>query len=243
MANVFSLHIEFDHDVFTNKIFTLIKERRKGYVCVIDGNVLAMTYRDRTYQDIVNAACINTCDGSSIAMMVNWIYKTKYSVFNGPQLFKEYVEKGYRQILLGNTDEIFENVKIELQRKSIKNDFFHLSLPFLDVENFDYPTIAQEINHIQPDIIWVSLGAPKQEKFMNKILPYLDSGVMFGIGAAVNFYTGDYKMPRLKINNFSFIWLKRMFSEPKKQIKLVKNYISIFPFLFIREIRKNNKKA
>ena len=46
-----------------------------------------------------------------------------------------------------------------------------------------------------------------------------------------------------KINNFSFIWLKRMFSEPKKQIKRVKNYISIFPFLFIREIRKNNKKA
>lgn len=65
--DVFSLHIEFDRNVFTNKIFTLIKERRKGYVCVIDGNVLAMTYRDQTYQDIVNAACINTCDGSSIA--------------------------------------------------------------------------------------------------------------------------------------------------------------------------------
>ena len=81
MANVFSLHIEFDRDVFTNKIFTLIKERRKGYVCVIDGNVLAMTYRDRTYQDIVNAACINTCDGSSIAMMVNWIYKAKIIYF------------------------------------------------------------------------------------------------------------------------------------------------------------------
>lgn len=241
--NVFGLNIEFDRNIFDDVISTRIKEQRKGYVCVIDGNVLTMTYKNIAYQNIVNSACVNTCDGSSIAMMANWIYKTKCGVFNGPQLFEEYIEKDYRQIILGNTEDIFENVKIKLQERGIKNDLFHLSLPFLDVENFDYPTIAQEINRIKPDIIWVSLGAPKQEVFMSKIQPYLDRGIMFGIGAAVNFYTGAYKIPSFKINNFSFIWLKRMFTEPKKQIKRVKGYISIFPFLFIDEIRKNRKKV
>ena len=243
MINVFGLNIEFDRNVFDNTISTRIKEQGIGYVCVIDGNVLTMTYKNIAYQIIVNSACVNTCDGSSIAMMANWIYKTKYGVFNGPQLFEEYIEKDYRQIILGNSEDIFENVKIKLQERGIKNDLFHLSLPFLDVENFDYPTIAQEINRIKPDIIWVSLGAPKQEVFMSKIQPYLDRGIMFGIGAAVNFYTGAYKIPSFKMNNFSFIWLKRMFTEPKKQIKRVKGYISIFPFLFIDEIRKNRKKV
>ena len=65
-----------------------------------------------------------------------------------------------------------------------------ISLPFMPVENFDYQSIANKINKIEPDIIWVSLGAPKQEIFMNKIKPLLNHGVLFGIGAAFNFYIG-----------------------------------------------------
>ncbi len=51
------------------------------------------------------------------------------------------------------------------------------------------------INDDEPDIIWVSLGAPKQEKFMNLLLPYLNKGVMFGFGAIFNVYA---EMPNLK---------------------------------------------
>ena len=64
------------------------------------------------------------------------------------------------------------------------------TLPFRKVDEFDYQGIAQMINEDGPDIIWVSLGAPKQEMFMNRLQPYLHRGVMFGFGAIFNFNAG-----------------------------------------------------
>ena len=67
--------------------------------------------------------------------------------------------------------------------------------PFLNVEDFDYLKISKLINQNKPDIIWIGLGAPKQEIFMSKLLPHIDSGLMIGVGAAFNFYSGldEYK--------------------------------------------------
>ncbi|MCS2525263.1 WecB/TagA/CpsF family glycosyltransferase [Bacteroides ovatus] len=61
----------------------------------------------------------------------------------------------------------------------------------MPVDQFDYPAIAKQINELHPDIVWVSLGAPKQETFIHNIFPCIEQGVLFGIGAAFNFYTGD----------------------------------------------------
>ncbi|WP_301921455.1 WecB/TagA/CpsF family glycosyltransferase, partial [Ferruginibacter sp.] len=113
-----------------------------------------------------------------------------------------------------------------------------LSLPFLPVENFDYQLIAAQINSIAPDIIWVSLGAPKQEIFMNKILPFLNRGIMFGIGAAFNFYIGALNIPRFKIGSLKFIWVNRLFNEPRKLIKRLLPYIAMMPRLYFAERKK-----
>jgi len=92
---------------------------------------------------------------------------------------------------LGSTPEILDSLKEQLQiiDPRISNMHF-MSLPFMSAEEFDYNNIAEEINLLQPDIIWVSLGAPKQEKFMYYILPKLKQGIMFGFGAILNFYSG-----------------------------------------------------
>ena len=78
-------------------------------------------------------------------------------------------------------------------------------LPFVSVDEFDYELIAKKVNEEKPDIIWVSLGAPKQEIFMSKLLPFLQQGVMFGIGAAFNYYAGILNEPKAKIGAVRFI--------------------------------------
>jgi N-acetylglucosaminyldiphosphoundecaprenol N-acetyl-beta-D-mannosaminyltransferase len=111
----------------------------------------------------------------------------------------------------------------------------------MQIEEFDYKYIAKEINAIKPDIIWVSLGAPKQEIFMSKIAPYLDQGLMFGIGAAFNFYIGKIELPQWNIGPFRFIWLSRLMAEPKKLYGRLLSYISILPELYVTEKRKVKK--
>jgi hypothetical protein len=115
----------------------------------------------------------------------------------------------------------------------------------LDMTNYPYSAqpigisvIAKRINELKPDIVWVSLGAPKQETFISKIFPYIEQGVLFGIGAAFNFYTGDLHNNKKEIGGLRFIWLERIFKEPKKQLTRVGGYLMMVPKMYFQEKRK-----
>jgi N-acetylglucosaminyldiphosphoundecaprenol N-acetyl-beta-D-mannosaminyltransferase len=239
MKQYFNVFLEFDHAVFYRAVESTIKNRSKGYICVVDANVLTMAQKNLPYQQVLNEAMINTCDGSSIAMMASWAHHETFRALNGPEIFEHYIENDYKQLLLGSTPETTDRIKEVLVNKQMNTTHLQmLALPFVSVEDFDYSAIAEEINMISPDIIWVSLGAPKQEIFMNKILPYLDRGVMFGIGAAFNFYIGDLNIPRFRIGGLKFIWVNRLISEPRKLLKRVLPYIAMMPRLYFEERKK-----
>lgn len=236
--NVFKIHIEFNSKVFCKTVEDYIIKKEKAYVCVVDANVITIAQKDIKYREIVKNANINTCDGSSIAKMVNSIYGTKYSAFNGPELFEYYIERPYKHLLIGNTTSKVEQIKAKVKEKDLELDLQHLDVPFVPVDQFDYKEIAKQINAIQPDIIWVSLGAPKQETFISNIFPYVKQGVLFGIGAAFNFYTGDLHNNKKEIGGLRFIWLERIFKEPKKQLSRVSKFLMLMPRMYLEEKRK-----
>lgn len=236
--DVFNIHIEFDSEVFRDTVESHIRKAEKAYVCVVDANVITIAQRDQKYREIVKSATINTCDGSSIAKLVNKIYGTDYHAYNGPELFEYYIEQPYKHVLVGNTAAKVEQIKAKVKEKGIDLDMEHIDVPFVPVEKFDYPAIAKQINELKPDIVWVSLGAPKQEMFISNIFPYIERGVLFGIGAAFNFYTGDLHNNKKEIGGLRFIWLERIFKEPKKQIKRVWGYIMTVPKMYFEEKRR-----
>ena len=240
---IFNIHLEFDHDKFRDKINEAISKKSAAYVCVVDGNVLSQTHMNVWYRDIVKGALVNTCDGGFIAKMCNDIYHTNYRAFNGPDVFAEFIEKPHKQLLLGNTEETYNLIRTKMREKG-KDDrnLEYMSLPFLQVDEFNYESIAASINELKPDIIWVSLGAPKQEIFMSKILPLLNQGVMFGIGAAFNYYAGILKEPKAKIGVIRFIWLVRLLEEPKKQWRRCWNFLRVIPVLKYEEKKRRNQK-
>lgn len=242
--DVFNIHIEFDSQVFRDIVEQHIRDKKKAYVCVVDANVITIAQKDLKYREIVKNATINTCDGSSIAKMVNSIYGTKYSAYNGPELFEYYIERPYKHVLVGNTAKKVEQIKAFVKDKGHDVDLTHVDVPFVPVDQFDYPAIAKQINELKPDIVWVSLGAPKQETFISNIFPYIEQGVLFGIGAAFNFYTGDLHNNKKEIGGLRLIWLERVFKDPKKQIKRVFTAIKMYPKLYLAEkanYRKNKK--
>jgi N-acetylglucosaminyldiphosphoundecaprenol N-acetyl-beta-D-mannosaminyltransferase len=239
--NVFNIHIEFDSQVFRDTVERCINEKKKAYVCVVDANVITIAQNDLKYREIVKKATINTCDGSSIAKMVNSIYGTHYHAYNGPELFEYYIERPYKHVIVGNTTQKVEQIKEFVKQKGYDVDLTHVDVPFIPVDQFDYPAIAKHINEMKPDIVWVSLGAPKQETFISNIFPYIEQGVLFGIGAAFNFYTGDLHNNKREIGGLRLIWLERIFKEPRKQLKRVWSYMLVRPKMY-REEKKNAKQ-
>ena len=241
--HIFNIHIEFSPQILRNTIEQHIRDHEKAYVCVVDGNVLTMAQMDLQYRKIVQNATINTCDGSSIAMMANKIYGTNYQAYSGPDIFEYYIEKPYKHLLIGNTSQKVEQIKAKVKEKGLNLDMQHIDVPFVPVEKFDYKGIAKQINKIKPDIVWVSLGAPKQEMFIYNIFPYIEQGVFLGIGAAFNFYTGDIRNNKKEVGGVRLIWLERIFKEPKKQWSRAWRYIITIPKILFKEykISKNIK--
>ena len=239
--DIFNIHIEFDSKVFCKAVEDYIAKKQKAYICVVDGNVITMAQKDLKYREIIKGANINTCDGSSISMMANSIYGTNYSAFNGPELFEYYIERPFKHVLVGNTQRKVEQIKAKVAEKGLNLDLTHVDVPFVPVDQFDCPAIARQINELKPDIVWVSLGAPKQETFISNIFPYIEQGVLFGIGAAFNFYTGDLHNNKKEIHGLRFIWLERIFKEPKKQILRMGKFLLAVPKMYLEEKKRANK--
>jgi N-acetylglucosaminyldiphosphoundecaprenol N-acetyl-beta-D-mannosaminyltransferase len=234
----FEVYLEFDRKCVNEIICESIEQKKKGYVCLVDGNVLTTTYYNLAYKNVVNGSLVNLCDGSSIALLINKIHKKKISTFTGPEIFAEYVIGNYKQYFLGNT----ENNLISLLNRFSElgydiEQFKFQSLPFRNVDDFDYITIAKEINEFSPDIIWVSLGAPKQEIFISKLYPYIDKGILFAIGAAFILFLDDNQNKRapLILRQIHLEWLYRVIQEPKRVGKRAFRYLIILPKLIYEE--------
>lgn len=239
MQKYFNVFLEFDHHLLKSTIEEAITNSQKGYVCVVDANVLTIAQKDEQFRNVLNGALINTCDGSSIAMLAGMVHKQRLRALNGPEIFAYYIEKKYKQLLLGSDEETSNQIKATLQKNGVDNSHLDvMPLPFEKVEDFNYAEIAEKINILKPEIIWVSLGAPKQELFIANLIPYLNSGILFAIGAAFNFYIGKIALPDANVGALKFIWISRIFSEPKKQLSRIMPYLKIIPRLYWQEKRK-----
>lgn len=238
----FNVRIEFDRDALDRKIFKAIETGEPGYSCSVEANNLTVANRNPEFLEVLNGALVNNCDGSVLAKILAWIHKEPIDSYIGADIFIKYIKmKRFRQFFLGNTREVLDGLRKNLSEidPAIAGMRFE-TLPFRSVDDFDYEGIAAMINADNPDIIWVSLGAPKQEMFMARLKPYLKRGVMFGYGAIFNFNAGVGEVrraPKLMLR-MRLEWLYRAFEQPKKNIPRYWGFIRILPRLIREERRK-----
>ena len=158
-------------------------------------------------------------------------------------LFPDYLCESVYQMAEKN-DMGVEFYALDEQLNPDVKDMKFVELPFRDVEDFDYPSIAKMIEEDGAKIIWVALGAPKQEKFMNKLLPYLKSGVMIAVGAAFKFYSGtdEKRCPKwIQKHHLEFVY--RICQDPKKQLKRCFWIVATLPKLYYEEWKRKNAKS
>lgn len=242
-ASCFGIQCEFDHTLVLERIEEHAASHKRGYVIALDGNNFSLAQNDTRHRDLINAAIVTHCDSSWLPIFINKIHKTNYSNYYSADLFFELIrEKKYRQFFLGSSPRVLDALKDTLSEidPAIRTMQF-MELPYCGVDDFNYQEIADSINADSPDLIWVSLGCPKQEQFMQRLLPYLKQGILFGSGALFNFYCGLNDVPQrapqwMIRHHLEFLY--RIFSEPKKQIPRCVRIIRTLPKAIIQEKTK-----
>lgn len=243
MSSYFKINCEFVHSVVKKQIEDRVAEQKPAYVIALDGNNFSIAQRDNNHLNLINSALVTHCDSSWLPLIINRIHKTNYSNYYSADLFFELIrEKKYRHFFLGSSPRVLEALKDTLSEidPAIRTMQF-MELPYCGVDDFNYQEIADSINADSPDLIWVSLGCPKQEQFMQRLLPYLKQGILFGSGALFNFYCGlddvPQRAPQWMIRHH-LEFLYRIFSEPKKQIPRCLRIIRTLPKAITQEKTK-----
>lgn len=245
MERYFNIRYEFDRSEIHKAISSRLEQPGSDYICVSDGNILNNAYRNKDYLDVINGGMFSICDSSYVPVYLKWIYGIDRDQYAGSDIFYDIITEGkYRMIFLGTEQTTLDNLKKELTKlnSSVASMTFK-ELPFLPVEEFDYPAIAEMIEEDKADIVWISLGAPKQERFMAYLKPHLHHGIMIAIGATFNFFSGMKikRAPKWMVkNHMEFIY--RIYSEPQKQIKRCWGIMSTLPALLSSEIRKKRSR-
>ena len=239
---VLDIEIEFERENISNKISNLIQNRTKGYVNTINANLLVTAYKKQDYKEILQKSSFNICDGSVLVSALNKINKTNYNSYPGPDFFIDRIsEKKYKHTFLGSTKEVLRNLKEELIKidSSIEKAIF-IEVPFINVNEFDYCAIGNTINDTSSDFIWVSLGAPKQEEFSSLLVKHINHGLIVSVGAAFDFYSNLSKVKRapIYIQTLRLEWLYRLYKQPIKTFKRLKNEFFYMPIILIKELMK-----
>jgi N-acetylglucosaminyldiphosphoundecaprenol N-acetyl-beta-D-mannosaminyltransferase len=245
MKKYFDIPIEFDR----NKVESVVEElslTTKGYCCFVDSYVLVSARKkENGLLSILENATVNSCDGIYIAMFASRLYNENFEAYNGPEFFAKFIYHPDRQCIIGNTEAVYNKIIDRLKHEGYNcANIMYVNVPFERVEKYDYESIAREINDFNPRYIWVSLGAPKQELFMSRMLPYIDKGMMLGIGAALNYFSGEIRnIPRWAKKTHA-IWIYRIFTEPMKQLRrsffILRHYIELY-MAERRKLKKNNR--
>ena len=240
MTTYFNIKYEFDKPTIWKGIDEQLQKEEARYICVADGNILQMVHKDMEYRNVVNESLYSICDSSWVPVFLKRLYGLQYQQYCGSQIFEDLTDrKCYRQFFIGTSEKILDGLKNELSKKDPTiQEMSFFAPPFCKVEDFDYQSIAEMINNDNPDIVWVALGAPKQENFMFRLQPLLKRGVMIGVGAVFNFYCGLDNAPKrapqwMVKHHLEFVY--RLFSEPKKQLQRCYQIIVTFPQIYREE--------
>lgn len=152
------------------------------------------------------------------------------------ELLKLANKKGYKVFLFGGEKGEAEKAKANLE-KSFKTVSIKAAEPGMyakggePVSESDITKeidIVNDINNFKPDLLFVALNTPKQEKFIDRLLPKLSIGGAMTVGGTFNYVAGLSKMPPKWISDSGFEWVWRLITEPWR-FKRIFNAFVVFP--------------
>jgi len=206
-------------NVAVENVLARINASSPGYICVSNVRTVVLAQKDPEFCKIQNSSFMTVPDGMPLvwyAHMGNLDYVGKVS---GPDLMDNIlsisIEYNLSHYFYGSTIDVLSKMN-----RNLKNRFNGICIkgmhspPFRPLRPEEKQMVLDEINRTKPSIVWVGLGAPKQEYWMYEMIDKIDSALLIGVGAAFIFAADEVKRPHPFIRNMGLEWLFRCIQQP-----------------------------
>jgi N-acetylglucosaminyldiphosphoundecaprenol N-acetyl-beta-D-mannosaminyltransferase len=210
----------------------LVSSGGRGYVCAAPVHALMVAQDDPETLAALRGSTLVVPDGMPLVWAANLLGESLDDRVYGPELMRRYSDRcaaeGHRVWLYGGRDQgTLVQLTDTLRRRHpgirIVGGY---SPPFRPLTGAEEDDLLRQIDEARPDVLWVGIGVPKQEKWMARMRDRLDVPVMCGVGAAFDFHAGRVPMAPRWMQDHGLEWLYRAAQEPRR---LVPRYLSTNP--------------
>lgn len=242
--NIFSFSVSTGSYLnFVCEIINLSENYFSSYVCFANVHMAVEAYHNPTFNKVINNANIVTPDGKPLSMFLRLFQGIRQERICGMDIISDILkEAAFRNksvYFYGSTDEVLKKII-----SKAKTDFPTLTIcgafspPFRSLSPLEKEHVVKTINEADPDLIFVSLGCPKQEIWMAEHQGRV-RGCMLGLGQAFKTYAGFDSRSPVWMRRYALEWLYRLYLEPAR---LAKRYLitnSQFLYLTLKYFIKN----
>jgi len=217
-----------------------IDTKEHNYICFCDSNLCVRATYEKEIRQFLDDALLVLPDGVAMTAGARLLGKPLPGRLPGPTIMLEVckngIDKGIHHFFYGGAQGVAEKLA-----KNLAKQFEGLQIvgtycpPFRPLTNEEDEQVTKMINDARPDIVWVGLGAPKQEKWMHSHLGRLNAPLMMGVGAAFDFHSGNRKWAPAWIRKCGCEWIYRMFTGGKRVFWRNLKCVSMFVYLIFKQ--------
>lgn len=214
------------------------KSRRSFAFAVINVHICVSALLNKKLRDMYNSADLASIDSMPFLFWARTFYHKKSDRFYAPDLMLEISsrvkEKKYSYFLYGGYPEEPGEIGRFLSEKFEGiNIIGSYSPPFRELTPVEDEELCRQINSLSPDIIWIGLGSPKQDVWIQEHLEKIRGSILIPSGATFDFFGGRIKQAPVWIQRSGFEWLFRLTQDFRRLFKRYTLYNVIFIFFFV----------
>lgn len=203
-------------------VLSFIKSKTTHTIYTPNSEICMEAYKNKTFQNVLNRGSLVIPDGQGVVLASKILktpliekvagFKLMLSLFNSNASFSCYLlgsKPGITQITKNKIIEKYKNITI----KGHRDGYF---------EDTDISSIITQINSLNIDVLFVGLGAPKQEIFIDKYKDQLNCSVIMGIGGAFDVIAEKVTRTPEFFVKLSLEWFHRLITQPKRLKRMLK---------------------
>lgn len=224
-----------NYNVFVDDISSIkIDENSKQIINTINPHSYVTAKEDKVFKEALHASDTLLPDGSGIVLAAKQINKENIQKIAGSDLHIYLLEElnkiGGSVFYMGASqktlDKIYERIAHEYLDVKVGSYSPPFKTTFSEKENSE---IISNVNTFNPDVLFIGMTAPKQEKWLNAHKDKMDFKIASSVGAVFDFYAGTVVRPSQFWLDLHLEWLPRLMKEPKRLWK--RNFVSTPLFL------------
>jgi N-acetylglucosaminyldiphosphoundecaprenol N-acetyl-beta-D-mannosaminyltransferase len=221
-----------------------IERNEKRRLCVIPTNNILWARKDKRLRNLYNTADLKLADGVPVVWASKLLGEKIPGRVTGLDVLPMFAEiaaaKQFSFFFLGAKEGVAEKLSDELKRKfpalKIAGTY---SPPFAERFSTDEnEKMIAKINAVQPDVLWVSLTAPKQDYWIYEHFEKLNIKMAIGVGGAFEVTAGLIPRAPRWMQQLGFEWLFRLLREPRRMFyRYVIEAPRFIPLILIQKIQ------